>query len=258
MFNSIKTNILTDYISLEVNYLYLGTDIYLIMLVKTALLTERKCRGCLITFPIEFFRKRVRKTGRIEFEYNCLECAREISRQYNKNCSKNDKSNRSKKYNAKDKTKQKRSEYYIANKKYFLKKQKERDNRKRREDPFYRLRHRVSCVIWQYLNKTGGSKYGHSCLKFLDYTIPELKSHLEAKFEPWMTWENYGPYKKSQWNDADPYTWKWQIDHIIPHSMLPYTSMEDSNFKKAWALNNLRPYSAKQNFLDGISRIRHL
>jgi hypothetical protein len=33
--------------------------------------------------------------------------------------------------------------------------------------------------------------------------------------------------------------------------------MEDDNFKKCWALNNLRPLSAKQNILDGTTKIRH-
>lgn len=27
--------------------------------------------------------------------------------------------------------------------------------------------------------------------------------------------------------------------------------MEDEEFKKCWALSNLRPYSAKQNIIDG-------
>ena len=40
-------------------------------------------------------------------------------------------------------------------------------------------------------------------------------------------------------------------------SELPYTSMTDDNFKKCWSLNNLRPYSAKQNILDGLTKIRH-
>ena len=28
--------------------------------------------------------------------------------------------------------------------------------------------------------------------------------------------------------------------------------MEDDNFKKCWALENLRPLSAKQNIVDGV------
>jgi hypothetical protein len=69
-----------------------------------------------------------------------------------------------------------------------------------------------------------------------------------------MNWNNYGIYYTNLWNDNDPSTWVWNIDHIIPQSKLPYTSMEDDNFKKCWALDNLRPYSAKQNIIDGNKR----
>jgi hypothetical protein len=58
--------------------------------------------------------------------------------------------------------------------------------------------------------------------------------NLEKQFEPWMNWQNHGVYKN--WDDNDQSTWTWQIDHIIPQSDLPYTSMEDENFKKCWAL----------------------
>jgi len=33
--------------------------------------------------------------------------------------------------------------------------------------------------------------------------------------------------------------------------------MQDENFKKCWALQNLRPLDAKSNMLDGSTRIRH-
>ena len=65
-----------------------------------------------------------------------------------------------------------------------------------------------------------------------------------------MNWDNQGYYKLSEWNDNDSSTWKWQLDHIIPQSKLPYTSMEDENFKICWDLENLRPYSAKQNLIE--------
>lgn len=71
-----------------------------------------------------------------------------------------------------------------------------------------------------------------------------------SQFEPWMTWGNHGRYSKL-WNDNDSLTWTWQIDHIISQSKLPYTSMTDENFKKCWALENLRPLSAKQNIIKG-------
>ena len=72
-----------------------------------------------------------------------------------------------------------------------------------------------------------------------------------------MTWNNWGPYNAKQWKDDDSSTWTWNIDHIIPQSDLPYLSMEEENFRKCWALSNLRPLSAKQNNYDGTTKIRH-
>ena len=80
--------------------------------------------------------------------------------------------------------------------------------------------------------------------------MKELKSHIENQFEPWMTWNNQGLYNLHTWNDNDSATWTWQIDHIIPQSKLPFMSMEDENFKKCWALENLRPLSSKQNLIE--------
>lgn len=96
-----------------------------------------------------------------------------------------------------------------------------------------------------------------SLFSILPFTIDELKKHLESKFEPWMNWENWGVYSANNWNDNDSSTWKWQIDHIIPQSKLPYLSTDDLNFKLCWSLSNLRPLSAKINVLDGVFKTRH-
>ena len=72
-----------------------------------------------------------------------------------------------------------------------------------------------------------------------------------------MTWNNWGVYLSKTWKDDDQSTWKWNVDHIIPQSMLPFTSITDENFKKCWSLKNLRPLNAKQNVLDGATKIRH-
>jgi hypothetical protein len=123
--------------------------------------------------------------------------------------------------------------------------------------PWFVIRHSVSYAIWYALKNVGSSKNGESCLLYLAYTIEELVAYLESLFEPWMSWDNYGVYNPKTWDDNDPTTWTWQLDHIIPQSDLPYTSMTDDNFKKCWALENLRPYSSKQNNLDGVKRARH-
>jgi len=126
-----------------------------------------------------------------------------------------------------------------------------------RNDPVYKLKVCISNDINRMLNTNGASKNGESCSKYLPFTFLELKQHLENQFDIWMTWKNRGKYNPKTWKNDDISTWKWQIDHIIPKSEFPYTSMEDENFRKCWALENLRPYSAKQNIIDGATRIRH-
>ena len=64
-----------------------------------------------------------------------------------------------------------------------------------------------------------------------------------------MNWDNWGCYNPKEWNENDSTTWVWQIDHIIPQSKLPFDSMEHPNFKKCWALENLKPISAKENII---------
>lgn len=115
----------------------------------------------------------------------------------------------------------------------------------------------MSSLIAYGLGLNNSKKYNLSIVNFLPYSILQLKQHLEKLFEPWMTWDNRGIYNPKTWDDNDTSTWTWQIDHIIPHSTFYYTSMKDDNFKKCWALNNLRPLNAKQNVLDGSTKIRH-
>lgn len=128
-------------------------------------------------------------------------------------------------------------------------------NRKK-VDPEFKLRKNLSSLISVKLSNNNGSKEGKSCVKYLTYTTKQLKQHLESLFEPWMNWSNYGRYYVKTWNDNDQSTWTWNIDHIIPQSDLPYNTMEHINFQKCWALENLRPYSAKQNNIDSKFRPR--
>jgi len=47
-----------------------------------------------------------------------------------------------------------------------------------------------------------------------------------------VTWDNYG---------------EWHIDHIIPKSIFNYTDVIHIDFKRCWALDNLRPLWAMEN-----------
>ena len=66
----------------------------------------------------------------------------------------------------------------------------------------------------------------------LDFTMEELRTHLESQFEDWMNWNNHG---------------LWHIDHIKPVASFNCTSMEDEEFKECWALTNLRPLKDTEN-----------
>jgi len=117
---------------------------------------------------------------------------------------------------------------------------KEKENRD--TNPAYKMRIYVSNSIHRCLKKNSGSKGGISCLTKIDYSINELKKHLESQFESWMNWDNYGVYK----TDGKK---TWQIDHIIPQSKLLYNSMDHPNFKKCWALSNIRPLESYSNLI---------
>jgi hypothetical protein len=144
--------------------------------------------------------------------------------------------------------------HYENNKVYIKEHNKKYLNNKRENNPVFRQMVNVSRQILTGLQKQKSSKNGKSCWKKLPYTPKEITQHLENLFESWMTWNNYGRYVSKTWDDNDPTTWKWQIDHIIPHSKLPYDSMDHPNFIKCWTLDNLRPLSAKQNVIDGNRR----
>jgi hypothetical protein len=143
-----------------------------------------------------------------------------------------------------------KKEYYYSNKKTVRATQNKYKNKRRKIDPSFKLREAVSRAVHSVL---AGSK-NSSILDYLSYEIDELKIHLEIQFVSWMNWNNWGIYNPQTWDDSDPTTWTWQIDHIIPQSKLLYSSMEDDNFKKCWALDNLRPLSAKQNVLENSRR----
>ena len=110
---------------------------------------------------------------------------------------------------------------------------REYERKQLKSNPSFRLRKNVAKSVRNAIQRIGSLKNGGSILNHLPYSMDELKLHLENLFDDKMSWYNYGSY--------------WHIDHIYPQSLLPYTSMEDDNFKKCWALNNLQPLEAIAN-----------
>lgn len=234
------------------------------------------CPFCGQEKPLNRFPKRSYTTAsgevRICYLSKCKDCKNEEARKDNPKTKEQRKITRAIYYqNNRGSVRAKGDEYYQENRESILVHQKEyqslnkdkvkeskRKSEKRRmeNDPSFKLRKRVSAQIRDHLIRFGSSKRGKSIVDFLDYSLEDLRCHLEAKFESWMNWNNYGPYDIKSWDDNNSKTWKWNIDHIVPQYKFPYLSMEDENFKRIWALENLRPYSAKQNLLDGANKIR--
>lgn len=102
---------------------------------------------------------------------------------------------------------------------------------KRRKTINGAINHRVGNMIRRALGKI---KCGESWQELVGYTVEELKIHLINNFREGMTWEKF--------LNAEIH-----IDHIIPQSYFKFKSPKDEEFKKCWALSNLRPLWAKEN-----------
>ena len=87
-----------------------------------------------------------------------------------------------------------------------------------------------------------GITKGISTLNLLGCTIPELKTYLEQRFLPTMTWENYGTL--------------WHIDHIMPCASFDLTDEEQQ--KKCFHYTNLQPLFALTQIIDGIEYLGNL
>ena len=221
---------------------------------------QKICKKCSIEKDIEYFSKyKAKKTGKVYYRTTCKDCRKPHLKnsnieQYNKN--KELRKQQSKKYynNNKNTIKSRRAtylkEYAIKNKKK-LNEKAQKWQAAKRQDICYRLRSNIGRSIRSILFENNGGKAGKSLLLYMDYSLEELKHHLESQFDVWMNWNNYGTYRVKTWNDSDSTTWIWNIDHIIPQSKLIYDNMEHPNFKKCWSLKNLRPCSAKVNLLLG-------
>lgn len=130
-------------------------------------------------------------------------------------------------YQAKNKEtiKENKRKYSQDNKQKLNLYRNEYKKRKRRENVSYNLGEIMSCAIRDCLR---GSKNNETWKSMVNYSIDQLKAHLESKFTKGMTWENRGKNG-------------WEIDHIIPISLFKFDSYDHPDFKACWDLNNLQP-----------------
>ena len=116
-----------------------------------------------------------------------------------------------------------------------MKKARIKSNNKRRAHSMVRINDCITQAIYQSLR---GKKAGRKWETLVGYTLKNLVEHLENLFDKNMSWDNQGSY--------------WDIDHIIPKSSFSYSTAEDSEFKKCWALENLQPMEHIANLKKGV------
>jgi len=131
----------------------------------------------------------------------------------------------------------------ISNRKYrkknknrpeYKKKRSDRHKKRLKEDPLYKLR----ISYYRRINKCI-KRFNTKDIHFLENlgcSLDDFKRHLESKFEPWMSWENYGLYN-GQLN------YGWDIDHIIPLS----NASTEEEFYKLSHYSNMQPLCSKTN-----------
>jgi hypothetical protein len=96
-------------------------------------------------------------------------------------------------------------------------------------DPSYKLERKLRSRQWDVFQ--GTVKSGHM-LELLGCTIEFAKQWIESKFQPGMTWKNWGFYG-------------WHIDHVIPISSFDLNVPEQQ--RKCFHYTNLQPLWWRDN-----------
>lgn len=107
--------------------------------------------------------------------------------------------------------------------------------RRRVENPRFRAHEKMSRLVAKTLKRHRTSKQGRTWPELVGYTIVELEARLKATMPAGYTW-------------ADYLDGLLQIDHIIPASVFNFTSPDDIDFKRCWALANLRLLTKEDNY----------
>ena len=171
-------------------------------------LGEKKCTRCKIPKSLDKFPKRKqRRDGRGSMCNTCMvllitRCRNANSEKYN---------NSSRRWREANPEKNKES--------------LRQADRKRRNTLQGKLNDNVSSLIYQSLRKNKGNRHWEDLVEF---TLDQLKQHIEKNFTKNMCWEQY---MKGEIH----------LDHKIPKSVFNFETAEDLDFKKCWSLKNLQP-----------------
>jgi hypothetical protein len=106
-----------------------------------------------------------------------------------------------------------------------------RANDKRAKNPKYKISASMSNGMRGSIKS--GTKANRHWEELVDFTVEQLRTHLEKLFEPGMTWDNHGTV--------------WEIDHKIPIAVFNFERPEHLDFRLCWSLKNLQPLEKIKN-----------
>jgi len=112
---------------------------------------------------------------------------------------------------------------------------------------------RLKCNLRDRLYRALVGTKQSGCVRYLGCSIAEFKQHLESKFQPGMTWKNYGKGG-------------WHIDHIRPLASFNLSNVDElsqashySNLQPLWEKDNLSKGSSFKPFSDTmVGDIKHV
>ena len=171
----------------------------------------KRCPECRQTKPVsEYYRTEGRYDGLSSY---CKVCVAEQNRQYRK-----------------------------ANLEKITERQVAYQRERHRTDPAYKLVMRFRRRFRNWFKHNGTEKTS-SIPQIIGCTPQEMRDHIEAQFQPGMTWENHGFGEGC-----------WHVDHIVP---LVSAGNDEAAMFKLWHYSNLQPMWHEENIAKGAKRGTH-
>jgi hypothetical protein len=193
--------------------------------------TKNSCKECEKEYKKQYRLKnkeKVKLKAKAYYENNKDFLKEKVKENYEKN--KEKKIAYQKKYSEenKDKIKEYKSNYAQLNKCKIREYKNNYQNKRRNEDPIFKLKYVISRSIRRSLKCKGISKDKKS-IEILGCSIEFFKIYLEKLFNSEMSWENYGTI--------------WDLDHVIPLS----TAITEEDVIKLNHYTNLQPLDSHIN-----------
>ena len=178
--------------------------------------------------------RRIRRANKSTDEKELIAAKKKAYNEANKE--RNSESNKKWREANKESNKERKAKYNAANREKLMSQHNEYHKKRKSIDEIYKLKCNLRSQITTSFTKKSFIKES-STEEILGCTFEQFKEYLEGLFEPWMSWENRGLYKKNTYN------YGWDIDHKIPLD----SAITVEDVVKLNHYTNLQPLCSKVN-----------